>query len=124
MAVLEPVPRIEDISAPPHGRFNGARLPTGVVITPLAMLPAAYENVVPCITTAALPNGTLVEGDATRLMNAPEVPTVTAGCAVATPPIVMLFGAIVPAVKPCASMTRDVGAEPMKLKVVTPPMEL
>jgi hypothetical protein len=36
----------------------------------------------------------------------------------------MLFAAIVPAAKPCASISRDVGAEPMKLNVVVPACEL
>jgi hypothetical protein len=36
----------------------------------------------------------------------------------------MLFGAIVPAAKPCASTSRDVGAVPRKLNDVAPACEL
>jgi len=80
------------------------------------------------MTTAAGPKGTLLTGETTRYVltppNAPDAPTVTAAWFVATPPIVMLFAAIVPAVKPCASMRSEVGADPVKLNIVPPVWEL
>jgi hypothetical protein len=80
------------------------------------------------MTTLAGPKGTLVVGETTKSApappNDPDDPTVTAAWFVATPPIVMLFAAIVPAVKPCASMSRDVGADPVKLNAVAPACEM
>ena len=80
------------------------------------------------MTTLAGPKGTLVVGETTRKTPAPPMapldPMTTDAWLVADPPIVMLFAAIVPAVKPCASMRRDVGAVPRKLNAVTPAWEL
>jgi len=53
-----------------------------------------------------------------RLLNAPEVPGVTAWWLVVTPPIVMLLAGIAVAGKPCPEITTDDGDVPMKLKVV------
>lgn len=80
------------------------------------------------MTTLAGPKGTLVVGEATRNApappNDPDDPTVTDAELVATPPIVTLLAAIVPAAKPCASMSREVGADPVKLNEVAPDCEL
>jgi len=59
-----------------------------------------------------------------RLLNAPEVPGVTAAWLLATPPTVTLFAAMVVEGKPCPEITTDDGDVPMKLNVVAPPTEL
>jgi len=48
----------------------------------------------------------------------PVVPGVTEAWLAVTPPTVMLLAGIAAAGRPCASMMIDVGAVPMKLKVV------
>jgi len=80
-------------------------------------------KVTPLTTTAATPKGTLPVGETTSALIAPLV-GVTAAWFVATPPTVMLFAGIVAELSPCASTMIDVGAVPMKLKVVAPLMVL
>ena len=81
-------------------------------------------KVLPCTTTATLPNGTLAVGETTSPKTVPAEPTVYDAWLVAIPPTVMLFAAMVPDVAPWTSMRRDVGAEPMKLNVVWSLFEL
>jgi hypothetical protein len=119
-AVVRPVPAMDEIKAPP-------RTNAGLEIS---MLPFARLNEVAApdptaMATVASPKGTLAVGETTNWLGdptpkVPAPPTVTAGWLVVTPPTVMLFAAIVPAVNPWPSMSTEVGAVPRKLKVVRP----
>jgi len=71
--VVDAVPTIEEINAPPHGALllaptaaTAVPTPPLAEIAPSAMLPPAKLKVVPAITTLASPKGTLAFGEPTK----------------------------------------------------------